>query len=571
MSEINATVVVEPISLTVQPTTNTIDMTVDATNIGIYTTSPSSPGGNAGELQYNFLGTTFQGIPTVTYDGSNITLGNNDQVKITGGTNGYFLQTDGSGNLVWTAGTANVSGNGTAAGSNGAVQFSDGTGNFLSDSGFNYNNSNNSLSTHGLETTYFTWNDPNDHIALGKNSTANTNSATAYGSGADAEAFGVAVGSASYAGGNGTSIGTLSGARGTESVSLGYYAGNQSGPQLRQIALGGWAGRNCAGTDEGHYSIAIGHNSGNSQGINCIAIGQGAGDQQSSNSIAFGSFANAGSNATAIGYGAYASDNTLVLKQSLNTLTLTSNGLAIDTIPQQTTANVLFYDPVTGNISYDTTSGPPSPAAGADTEIQFNTSGVLDASANLTFDNANSKLFVNNFETGNITALGHTLCNTISWSGYANGNIDGSANTANTATTSSTVTTNAQPNITSVGTLTSLAITGDLTSTNGNVSLTNGNIEAFDLTANNNVQMNNGNIQNQLTVGGNVFLTNNNRYLQMNPVNYSALPSASTVPGARAMINDYSTSPPVFGTIVSAGGSGNFAPVWSDGSVWRIG
>jgi hypothetical protein len=48
------------------------------------------------------------------------------------------------------------------------------------------------------------------------------------------------------------------------------------------------------------------------------------------------------------------------------------------------------------------------------------------------------------------------------------------AATAGSATTAGTVTTNAQPNITSVGTLTSLAVTGNTTT--GNISATNGNL-----------------------------------------------------------------------------------------------
>jgi hypothetical protein len=71
--------------------------------------------------------------------------------------------------------------------------------------------------------------------------------------------------------------------------------------------------------------------------------------------------------------------------------------------------------------------------------------------------------------TGNITSANANLGNTAT-ANYFIGNLYGNANTAGT------VTTNAQPNITSVGTLTSLAVIGDITS--GNVYANSGLIKA---------------------------------------------------------------------------------------------
>ena len=58
-------------------------------------------------------------------------------LKISGGTNGYVIQTDGSGNLSWTAQTGNA-GNGTPGGSNTQVQFND-AGAFGGNTGFTFN------------------------------------------------------------------------------------------------------------------------------------------------------------------------------------------------------------------------------------------------------------------------------------------------------------------------------------------------------------------------------------------------------------------------------------------------
>jgi hypothetical protein len=62
--------------------------------------------------------------------------------------------------------------------------------------------------------------------------------------------------------------------------------------------------------------------------------------------------------------------------------------------------------------------------------------------------------------TGNLTAVDASLGNSVT-ANYFVGNLYGAANTATSATTAGTVTTNAQPNITSVGTLSALTVTGN--------------------------------------------------------------------------------------------------------------
>lgn len=115
-----------------------------------------------------------------------------------------------------------------------------------------------------------------------------------------------------------------------------------------------------------------------------------------------------------------------------------------------------FIGNVIGNISGNIA------APGFNTQVIFNSSGTLSTSANLTFNG--SELVV----TGNANA---TVFNG-SGAGLTNlpgANVTGtvaSATSAGTATTAGTVTTAAQPNITSVGTLSSLNVTGN-TSTGG--------------------------------------------------------------------------------------------------------
>jgi hypothetical protein len=101
------------------------------------------PGGNTTQLQYNNNG-SFAGIPNVTFNGSNLSLGNVANVKITGGVNGYFLQTDGTGNLSWAVGGGG-GGNGSPGGTNAQIQFND-AGTFGGDSGLTYNKTTDTMS-----------------------------------------------------------------------------------------------------------------------------------------------------------------------------------------------------------------------------------------------------------------------------------------------------------------------------------------------------------------------------------------------------------------------------------------
>jgi len=148
MAEINATFVVETIDLTVVQEDPGITFTPDPINLNIYAGGFAQPGGDALTIQFNNNG-VLDGAPNTAVSNGNISFGNVGNVKITGGTSGYYLQTDGSGNLTWAQGTANVSGNGTAAGANTQIQISDGTGNFVAGAGFTFDTGTNTLAVPG--------------------------------------------------------------------------------------------------------------------------------------------------------------------------------------------------------------------------------------------------------------------------------------------------------------------------------------------------------------------------------------------------------------------------------------
>lgn len=110
----------------------------------------STPGGSNTQLQFNSNG-VFGGIPNVTWNGSTLNLGSVADLYIGGGVNGYVLQTDGAGNLSWTAQTGNGGGNGVPGGSNTQVQFND-AGTFGGDSGFTYNKTTNTLQVENISS-----------------------------------------------------------------------------------------------------------------------------------------------------------------------------------------------------------------------------------------------------------------------------------------------------------------------------------------------------------------------------------------------------------------------------------
>jgi hypothetical protein len=105
-------------------------------------------GGTFTQLQFNNNG-AFDGIPNVTWNGSYLNLGNISDIRISGGVNGYVLQTDGEGNLAWTAQTGGGGNGGTPGGSNTQVQFND-AGTFGGDPGFTYNKNTNTLQVENI-------------------------------------------------------------------------------------------------------------------------------------------------------------------------------------------------------------------------------------------------------------------------------------------------------------------------------------------------------------------------------------------------------------------------------------
>lgn len=122
---------------------------------------------------------------------------------------------------------------------------------------------------------------------------------------------------------------------------------------------------------------------------------------------------------------------------------------------------------------------------------------------------------------------------------------------ANVALIAQTVSNAAQPNVTSVGTLTSLSVSGNASAGN----LDGGNLVSA------NFFSGDGGLLSNVTVSSTTIKTT--------PVAVGSLPAAATAgAGARAFVTDANDN--TFGASVVSGGA-NSVPVYSDGTNWFIG
>jgi len=178
----------------------------------------ANPGGSNTQLQFNNNG-SLGGIPNVTWNGNILSLGNVSRLSIGGGLNGYVLQTDGTGNLTWTAQTGG-SGNGVPGGANTEIQFND-AGSFGGDAGFTYNKNTNTLYVENIsagnssDDTITTYGNLNvlGNISAVENITANGNITADYFIGNGSYITGISIDVANFVSqpnqSNITSVGTL--------------------------------------------------------------------------------------------------------------------------------------------------------------------------------------------------------------------------------------------------------------------------------------------------------------------------------------------------------------------------
>lgn len=318
----------------------------------------SNAGGNTAELQFNNNG-SFGGVPNTSWNGTKLTLGNVANVRITGGINGYFLQTDGAGNLTWAPAGNGTGGNGTPGGANTQVQFND-EGNFGGDSGFTYDKVQNILTVTAIETPLL-----------------------------EAEQV-----SANLFVGNGSQLTDLQ-------VDSANYVSQSSQPNITSV------GTLISLTSTGNVSFANAAN------------------------VTLGSVSN------------------IKISGGLTGYVLTTDG--------------------TGNLSWQSAGAGGGSPGGTNTQIQFNNSGNFGGSGAFTFNTVSNavaltgNLSIRNLTANDATFYGNgTFSGNVTVQGYLNG--DGTYISNVQADVANTVAVSSQPNITSVGTLTSLAVSGNVIS-----------------------------------------------------------------------------------------------------------
>jgi len=387
---------------------------------------------------------------------SNVSLGSNSNVKITGGTSGAVLQTDGTGNLTWaSAGSTGISG------SNTQVQYNN-AGSFGASANFTFNNTNNTLtvdkivangagltSITGANVTGFV---PNANVAntaysvSGSNVSGPVAFATVANSVAGANVSGV-VANANYA----------------------AYAGNVINATQSNITLvGTLANLNVTG----NISSAANITAANASLGNLVTANYFSGNGSLLTGVAASSATTAGTvttnaqpNITSVGtlVNLNVAGNITAANASLGNLVVANyfsgNGSLLTSI---TGANVTGTVANANYASYtaNVINAVQSNITQVGTLANLNVTGNITSGANITATNANlGNLVVANYFSGD----GGLLSN------IASANITGTVANANYAAYAGNVINAVQSNITQVGTLANLTVTANITSGNANL------------------------------------------------------------------------------------------------------
>jgi hypothetical protein len=428
-------------------------------------------------------------------------LGPIGNVIITGGENGYFLQTDGEGRLTWAPGGGNSGGNGNPGGANTQVQFND-QGNFGGDAGFRYNKTSNILYVSGnIESTNFigTGNIVIANIVANNNITANY----FIGDGSQLTNLDALTANfASYAGNvtvaaqpNITSLGTLTSLSVTGNVSANYFLGN--GALLTGIANSNYAPTSNFANFAGNVTVSSQPNITSLGTLTTLSVSGNANVGNLKANLVNGNLIPATSNLYTLG-------NTT---NRWKDIFLAGNSIYIANVVLTANGNSLLVNGGTGNIIATNLSNVPAGnivgqvanSLVSDTvysNAQPNITSVgtlisLNVIGNVTSGNvAGGNLISANYLSGILTASSSSQPNihTVGSLGYlnvdtslpgANGNItfngsmtgngtqsdinitgDITAYHAFTTLLTGTLTTDNQPNITSVGTLVELTVNG---------------------------------------------------------------------------------------------------------------
>jgi len=401
-------------------------------------------------------------------------LGNVANFRLTGGVNGYVLSTDGAGNLSWVAQTGNGGGgNGTPGGANTNIQFND-NGNFAGSNKFSWNNLSDVLYVGGTTN-------------ISGNLTANrvtANSANISGN--------VTVGN--LTGANLVSANFLSGTLTTNSQANINYLGNIAWLNVDSSLPMGNGNIRFNGSLRGVGSASDINITGNVDAGRYVQADELVGNitvAAQPNITSLGTLTSLNVNGTAN----LGNVGNVKINGGSNNFVLSTDG----------TGNLNWVPQVSGNIN----------PGGLNTYIQFNNSGNFDGSQFFTWNNQTRGLFIG----GNANVNGFSNAS-VFVSNVANGTapfvVFSSTPVPNLAVeTAGTVRNAAQPNITSVGNLTALTVSGNILANNANVTntFTAGNITTTGVIGTTNLNVTgNANLSNNVNVTGSATLTVNGKF-----------------------------------------------------------
>ena len=375
-----------PFRVSVAGVANVLQVKNSGTNVEV-TGSMSVSGGFDNNINFN----------------STANLGPESNVTITGGATNSFLKTDGAGGLSWDTGTLNP-----AQGADTQVIFNDGGTTYAGNTGFTFNKTTGVVAIAGNVTT------GNVSGGLGSFTTVAGSLTTA-------------------AQPNITSVGTLTGlilsGNLNTSSDLITNAGN--------ITISGGSGT-FIGDGGGLTNIA---------GANVTGAVALATDATTANAVA----------------GANVSGEVL----NAATANAVAGANVSGAVSFATTANAVAGANVSGTVSSATTATSATIAGTANAVTGANVSGaVAFATTANAVAGANVSGEVSFAQVANSVAganVSGEVLNAATANAVAGANVSGTVSSATTATTSGTVTTAAQPNITSVGTLTVLGVNGIIT------------------------------------------------------------------------------------------------------------
>ena len=372
------------------------------------------------------------------YQVPNISFGSISNLHIAGGIPGYFLRTDGAGNLSWAPGGGG--GNGSPGGNSTTVQFND-NGVFGGSANFTYNKFNYTLGIDNIHSI----NESIDHN-LTVNALANVNNL--------------------YVNGNANIYGNLDGTQ-SPNVTLGpvaniHITGGSNGQVLTTDGYGNlsWSTGGTGNGVPGGANTQVQFNNNGVFGASSSFTFDSTSGLLTTPAIKATTTANF-QGATNVNLGSIAN---LHISGGTNGYVLQTDG-----------AGVLSWTAQTGG-------GGNGTPGGANTQVQFNSDGTFGGNTTFTFNNTTGVMQVP-YITSNFTGNGANLTNlnganitgTVANAAYAT-----NAGSAIVATLAGGVTNSNQPNITSVGTLTSVTVAGNAVLGNiANVKITGGSANYY--------------------------------------------------------------------------------------------